>query len=36
MNDIDMQEGSNPILIVLHESTGEKYSRAVGDERNGK
>ena len=30
MNDRDRQEGPNPILIVLHESTGEKYSRAVG------
>ena len=30
INDRDRQEGSNPILIVLHESTGEKYSRAVG------
>ena len=30
MNDRDRQEGSIPILIKLDESTGEKYSRAVG------
>ena len=30
MNDKDRQNGSNPILIMIDESTGEKYSRAVG------
>ena len=36
MNDKDRQNGSNPILIMIDASTGEKYSRAVARREWGK